>query len=131
MERGVQPGAPGPLCVLNNQFKHLEKVAWRMRVRDSSGGVLDDKGLKSVVVVLPDGKKVEAKFGGHPPRAPTDQILGGPPGSFRATIRPARSPTSGVTATDMAGNTATWEPFKIASSQLTIQDGAIEIKKPN
>ena len=25
--RGAQPGAPGPFCVLSNQFKRLEKVA--------------------------------------------------------------------------------------------------------
>jgi hypothetical protein len=24
--RGAQPGAPGPVCVLDNQFKHLKKV---------------------------------------------------------------------------------------------------------
>ena len=32
--RGNQPGAPGPICVLNNQFKHLEKVVFRFRVRE-------------------------------------------------------------------------------------------------
>jgi hypothetical protein len=26
--RGNQEGAPGPICVLNNQFKHLEKVVF-------------------------------------------------------------------------------------------------------
>ena len=30
--RGDQEGAPGPGCVLNNQFKRLEKVVWRLRI---------------------------------------------------------------------------------------------------
>jgi hypothetical protein len=128
MERGVQQGAPGPLCVLNNQFKHLEKVVWRVRVQDQNGNVLDDKGLKSVIVELPDGKKIEAKFGGHPPRAPTDTLWAA------AWIVPSDYPTGTfaykVTATDLQGNSQTWEPFKVASSQLTIMAGDIEIKKP-
>ena len=128
MERGVQAGAPGPLCVLNNQFKHLEKVVWRVRVRDVGGTVLDDKNLKSVVVELPDGKKIEAKFGGHPPRAPTDTIWAA------AWIIPADYPSGTfaykVVATDNQGNSVTWEPFKVSTSQLTILAGDIEIKKP-
>ena len=52
MVRGDQVGAPGPFCVLNNQFKRLEKVVWRIRVLDHTGKVLDDKGLKSVAVEL-------------------------------------------------------------------------------
>jgi hypothetical protein len=59
--RGVQRGAPGPLCVLNNQFKHLEKVVWRFRVHDASGKDLDNTGLKSLVVELPDGQKMNAQ----------------------------------------------------------------------
>jgi hypothetical protein len=126
MERGNQQGVP-PACVLNNVFKHLEKVVWRLRVRDQDGKVLDDKGLKSVVVELPDGKKIDARFGGHPPRAPTDTLWAA------AWIIPADYPTGTfaykVTVTDNQGNTATWEPFKVATSQLRIEPGAIEIKK--
>jgi hypothetical protein len=126
MERGNQAGAP-PACVLNNVFLHLEKVVWRVRVLDQNGNVLDNKGLKSVVVELQDGKKVDAAFGGHPPRAPTDNLWAA------AWIIPADYPTGTfnykVTATDNQGNTATWEPFKIATSQLRIDAGAIELKK--
>src|SRR5256885_7427634 len=56
-------------CVLSNQFKRLEKVVWRIRVLDAAGQSLDDKGLKSVVVELPDGQKLDAKFDRHPPPA--------------------------------------------------------------
>src|SRR5262249_22183831 len=67
--RGAQQGAPGPFCVLSNQFKRLEKVVWRIRVLDAAGQSLDDKGLKSVIVELPDGQKLDAKFDRHPPPA--------------------------------------------------------------
>jgi hypothetical protein len=65
--RGAQQGAPGPFCVLSNQFKRLEKVVWRIRVLDEAGQSLDNNGLKSVVVELPDGQKLNAKFDRHPP----------------------------------------------------------------
>src|ERR1700733_11792213 len=58
--RGGQPGAPGPVCVLNNQFKHLEKVVWRLRILDQNGQALDGSGLKSLVIELPDGQKVKS-----------------------------------------------------------------------
>lgn len=126
MERGNQAGAP-PACVLNNVFQHLEKVVWRVRVLDDNGNPLDEKGLKSVVIQLQDGKTINAAFGGHPPRAPTDHIWAA------AWIIPADYPTGTfnykVTATDNQGNTATWEPFKIATSQLKVDAGAIELKK--
>jgi hypothetical protein len=73
MVRGAQAGAPGPFCVLDNQFKHLEKVVWRFRVLDQNGKVLDGTGLKSLVVELPDGQKLNAQYGPHPGGAnPTD-----------------------------------------------------------
>jgi hypothetical protein len=128
MERGNQQGAP-PACVLNNVFLHLEKVVWRVRVQDSTGKSLDDKGVKSVVVQLPDGKIIDGRWGGHPPRQPTDYLWS------VAWIIPADYPTGTfeykVIVTDMQGKTTTWEPFKVASSQLTIKDGAIELKKTN
>jgi len=128
MERGNQAGAP-PACVLNNVFLHLEKVVWRVRVQDQTGKVLDDKGLKSVIVEMQDGQKLEARFGGHPPRQPTDYLWAA------AWIIPANYPTGTfeykLVVTDQQGNTQTWEPFKVSTSQLRILDGAIELKKTN
>jgi hypothetical protein len=127
--RGAQAGAPGPFCVLNSAFKHLEKVVFRLRIVDQNGKELDDKGVKSVEVQLPDGKKIEGRYGQHPPRGqaadhfwtaawqiPTDY----PSGSFfyKAVV------------TDMNGQTHTWEPFKIKTSQFNVVDGAVEIKPP-
>jgi len=126
LERGNQPGLP-PACVLNNQFKHLEKVVWRLRIHDQTGQELKDKELKSVTVELPDGQKFDARYGGHPPREPTDYLWAA------AWIVPKDYPTGTfaykVIATDLHGNTHSWEPFKVKSSQLTILDGEIEIKK--
>ena len=129
--RGVQPGSPGPFCVLANQFKHLERVIWRIRVLDQAGQSLDDKGLKGLVVELPDGQKLAARYGPHPPPAQ------GPATDFFWTAAwniPTTYPTGTfaykVVATDADGNSHTWEPFKRAPSQLTVLAGEIEIKKP-
>jgi hypothetical protein len=129
--RGAQQGAPGPFCVLNNQFKRLEKVVWRLRVLDQAGQALDDKGLKGVVVELPDGQKLNARFGPHPPAAQgpaTDNFW------TAIWIIPTSYPSGTfvykVVATDLDGNSQTWEPFKRNTSQLAVVAGEIEIKKP-
>src|SRR6516162_758691 len=90
MVRG--PGGSGPVCVLSNRFMRKEEVAWRIRVQDATGTELDGKGLKSLVVELSDGQKFPARFGGHPPKEPTDHLWstswsipeGYPTGSFKA-----------------------------------------------
>lgn len=130
--RGAQQGAPGPFCVLSNQFKRLEKVVWRIRVLDLTGKSLDAGGLKSVVVELPDGQKLNARFGPHPPPSQ------GPAVDHFWTaiwIIPTSYPTGSlsykVVATDQEGKAHTWEPFKSKPSQLAVLDGQIEIKKPN
>ena len=130
MVRGDQEGAPGPGCVLNSQFKHLEKVVWRLRILDAAGKELDDKALKSLVVELPDGQKLAARFSAHPP----PRI--GPPLDYFWTARwiiPAEYPSGSfsykVVATSLDGSSQTWEPFKSSQSRLAVLDGAIEIKK--
>ena len=128
--RGDQEGAPGPGCVLNSQFKHLEKVVWRLRILDANGKPLDDKALKSLIVELPDGQKMAARFSGHPPPR-----LGPVVDHFWTArwIIPAEYPSGSfyykVVATNLDDSTQTWEPFKSLTSRLTVLDGAIEIKK--
>jgi hypothetical protein len=129
MVRGGQAGAPGPVCVLDNQFKHLEKIVWRFRVLDDNAKLLDDKGLKSLFVEMPDGQKIEAHYGPHPNAAnPTDFFW------TAIWIIPSNYPNGTfvykAVATDMSGKTATWEPFKRTTSQLQVVAGEIEIKKP-
>ncbi len=130
MVRGDQEGAPGPFCVLNSQFKRLEKVVWRVRVLDPAGKPLDDKGLKSLVIELPDGQTIPARFGPHPPPRL------GPAADYFWSARwiiPAEYPSGTfaykVTATAADGSSQTWQPFMMRPSQLTVVAGAIEIKK--
>ena len=132
MVRGDQEGAPGPFCVLTNQFKRLEKVVWRVRVLDPTGKELDGKGLKSLAIELSDGQKLDGRFGPHPPARV------GPPTDHFWTARwiiPTSFPSGTfvykVVATDLDGKSHTWEPFKRNTSQLQVVAGEIEIiKKP-
>src|ERR1700693_2937651 len=71
--RHALAGQQGPFCVLANQYKRKEAVAWRIRVLDPTGAVADDKVLKSVVVELGNGTKLPARFGGHG-NPPTDHF---------------------------------------------------------
>jgi hypothetical protein len=122
MVRSNQPNQGGPFCVLANQFKRKEAVAWRIRVLDQTGAQMDDKGLKSLVVELSDGQKLTTKFGPHPPRGPaTDHFWSVQwiiPGDY-----PTGSLTYKVVATDMEGQSQSWEPFKRAPTQLTVIAG--------
>jgi hypothetical protein len=119
--RHALEGQQGPFCVLNNQYKRKEAVAFRIRVLDGdSGKNADDKMIKSVAVVLGNGQKLPAKFGGHG-RPPTDFFW-----SLFWTV-PADFPTGSlgykIVATTNDGVEHTWEPFKRDSTQLTIIAG--------
>jgi hypothetical protein len=109
-------------CRLRPLFKRKEAVAWRIRVLDQNGAQIDDKGLKSLVVELSDGQKLTTKFGQHPPRGPaTDHFWSVQwiiPGDY-----PTGSLTYKVVATDMEGQSQSWEPFKRAPTQLTVIAG--------
>jgi hypothetical protein len=113
-------GVKAPVCVLASQFKRKDTVVWRVRVLDAaSGRALDDKALKSLQVELPDGQKFAAKYGPHPPKGqPSDHFW-----SVAWEI-PADYPTGTlsytVTAVDQKGRSATWQPFRMAPSQLAI-----------
>jgi hypothetical protein len=128
MVRHALEGQAGPFCVLANQFRRKEAVAWRIRVLEQSGATADDKVLKSVVVELSDGQKLPAKFGPHPARGtPTDFFW-----SLHWVV-PADFPTGSlgykVVATYLDGNTQTWEPFKRAPTQLTVIAGEPVMKQ--
>lgn len=124
--RGVPPTGPtGTPCVLSSQFKHKEEVVWRVRVVDAkSGKPIDDKGLKSVVIALADGQTVPMRYDGHPNRGPkTDNFWSS------SWVIPDAYPTGSfsykVVATDKQGHATSWEPFKVAPSQLTVIAGDI------
>src|SRR5438552_10974046 len=120
-------GATGPICVLNSQFKRGENVVFRVRVRTVTGQLLDDKGIKGIVVELTDGRKLQARYGGHPPRTPTDFFW------TAAWMVPLHYPTGTlgykVTITDVEGNSQIWEPLKEYRSWPSVIPGAVEYKK--
>ncbi|HUB95587.1 MAG TPA: hypothetical protein VL993_06700 [Stellaceae bacterium] len=126
MVRGAQP-SDGPICAMTSQFKHNEMVVFRIRVTDPTGKNIDNKGLKSLVVELANGQKIDARFHGHPPKDATDFFWVAP------WIIPADFPTGTlsykVIATDASGATQTWQPFKVQPSQFTVLAGNFEPPK--
>jgi hypothetical protein len=116
----------GPFCVLSNQYKRKEAVAWRIRVLQPSGEVADDKVLKSVVVVLGNGEKLPAGFKPHG-TPPTDHFW-----SLFWTI-PADFPTGSlgykVVATMNDDSTVEWVPFIRPPTQLSVVAGEPEAAK--
>jgi len=118
--RHALPGQQGPFCVLANQFKRKEAIAWRIRVLMPNGETADDKQIKGVVVELGNGQKVAAHFGPHG-SPPTDYFW-----SFFWTI-PDDFPTGSlgykVHATMNNGDVVTWEPFTRPATQLTVIAG--------
>jgi hypothetical protein len=135
--RGNTPsGNTGPVCVLANQFKRKENIVFRIRVRNAMGQSLDDKRLKSLVVELSDGKKIPAEYRARPPVAVRARLgLDGPIDYFwsSAWLIPADYPTGSLTyrvvATDMQGNTQSWEPMKDLRSLPVVMAGDVEYTK--
>ena len=113
-------GQQGPFCVLQNQYKRGEAVAWRIRVLNPDGTVADNKVLKSVDVELGNGQRLPAHFGGHGMPA-TDYFW-----SLNWVI-PGDFPTGSlgykVHATMGDGSVVTWQPFTRDSTQLTVVEG--------
>jgi hypothetical protein len=116
----------GPFCVLNNQYKRKEAVAFRIRIMQPGGEVADSKVLKSVVVQLGNGQKLPAHFGGHGNPA-TDYFW-----SLFWTI-PGDHPTGTVGYTVVAtmndDSTVTWKPFNRDTTQLMVVEGEPNYKK--
>lgn len=108
-------------CVEENRFDHNAEVIFRAKVIDPvTGKSLDASGLKSVVVELPNGNNVTLKFGQHPASNPTDSFWAGSwtvPADY-----PSGSVAWKVVATGLNGETATYQPFAVAPSQMIITD---------
>jgi hypothetical protein len=124
--RHALPNQAGPFCVLVNQFKHNEAVAFRIRVLQPSGDVADDKVLKSVVVELGNGQKLPAAYKSHG-NPPTDYFW-----SLYWTI-PADHPTGSVgykvIATMNDGSVEEWKPFNRPTTALMVVAGEPAMKQ--
>jgi hypothetical protein len=110
---------PPPPCILTNRFVRGDQVVFRMRLTDpETEKNLDASGVSSVRVELSNGQTLPMKFGSHPPRNSTDNF-------WSAAWRiPPDQPTGSlnykVVAVAQDGSTMSWEPFKVAASQLTV-----------
>ena len=125
--RHALPDQAGPFCVLVNQYKRKEAVAFRIRVMQPNGQVADDKVLKSLVVELGNGQRLPAGYKPHG-APPTDYFW-----SFFWTI-PDDFPTGSlgykVHATMNNGDRVTWEPFTRPATQLTVIAGEPAMAAP-
>ena len=116
----------GPFCVLANQYKRKEAVAFRIRVLMPNGTIADDKVIKGVVVELGNGMKLPAGYKPHG-TPPTDHFW-----SLFWTI-PEDFPTGTVgykvIATMNDGSEVIWEPFNRATTQLMVVAGEPAMKQ--
>lgn len=117
-------GAPGPGCVLSSQFKHNDEVVWRVRVLDQNGDPVTDADVKTMQVDLSSGETFKMRYGGHPHSNPADHFW---TASWKIPEDyPAGSLSYKVVATTDQGATQTWQPFKVAPSQLTVLPGTAQ-----
>ena len=124
--RHALPAQAGPFCVLVNQFKRGEAVAFRIRVLQPNGEVADNKVLKSLVVELGNGQRLPAGFKPH----------GAPPTDYFWSLFwsiPTDHPTGSigykVIATMNDGSTVEWKPFNRPTTELMVVAGEPEMKK--
>jgi len=119
-------GAPSPYpgvppCVQTSRFPQGTSAVIRIRVIDAATGqALTDADLSSLQVTIDGDPPLAARYGNHPGGGgpPTDQF-------WTAAWRiPADYPTGAVavtiTATANDGRSATWIPFNVAASNLTV-----------
>jgi hypothetical protein len=124
--RHALPTQAGPFCVLVNQYKRGEAVAFRIRAMLPDGKVADDKAIKSLVVELGNGQRLAAGYKSHG-APPTDYFW-----SLFWTI-PNDYPTGSigykVIATMNDGSSVEWKPFNRATTALMVVDGTPEMAK--
>jgi hypothetical protein len=124
--RHALPGQAGPFCVLVNQYKRNEAVAFRIRVLLPSGAVADNSALKGVMVELGNGQKLPAHYGPH----------GSPPTDYFWSLHwviPGDYPTGSigykVVATMSDGSTVEWKPFNRPTTALMVVAGDPDMKQ--
>jgi hypothetical protein len=110
---------PPPPCILTNRFVRGDQVVFRMKLTDpGTGRDLDAAGVTSVRVEVSNGQTLPMKFGSHPPRNSTDNFWSA---AWRIPMdHPTGSLTYKVVAVAKDGSALSWEPFKVAASQLTV-----------
>jgi hypothetical protein len=108
-------------CVQQSRFPQSSRIVWRYRVIDPlTSKALDDKGLASFDLILPDGTKSAFKYGGHggTKEAPADFFWTA--GFSVPKDYPTGLFTYQIKATNKDGAVGTFDQFKVPSAQLTI-----------
>jgi hypothetical protein len=113
------------VCVQQSRFARNSEIVWRARVMDPvSGDELSDEALESVVVNVGDGQTLDMRYGPHPRDNPTDSFW---TTSFDIpTDYPTGTLDYEIVATSPDGRTATFKPFDVAPSLLTVTDEVLE-----
>ncbi len=113
---------PADICVQSSQFQQGEMVVWRIKVYDpTTGNLMDNSTLTSVVVSLKDGQTFTAMYGGHPgqPGVPVTDYFWSAAWSIPKTY-PTGSIQYTVTAKGKDGRTGTFTEFNVTPSLLTV-----------
>ncbi len=108
-------------CWVASNYHRGDGVFFRAKVFDPlTGKPMAKADLKSVVIGLPDGEQLMAKYSGHPSKKPTDSfwgVLWTVPKDF-----PTGTVDYTVTATGNDGRTGQFVDFNVATSLLTISE---------
>jgi hypothetical protein len=108
-------------CVQQSRFPQSSRIVWRFRVLDPiSGKAIDDKGLTSFDVILPDGTKSAFKYGGHGGTKEAPAEFFWTAGYSVPKDYPTGLFTYQLKATSKEGVVGTFDQFKVPSAQLTI-----------
>jgi hypothetical protein len=118
---GPTSGPQVPSCVQLSRFSQGSKVVVRTRVIDGfTGQELTDGDLSSVQVTLDSGMVLNERYGNHPGGgAPVTDHFWSAAWSIPADY-PTGTVSVSITATASDGRTASWIPFNVAPSSLTV-----------
>lgn len=113
------------VCVMKSRYPRNSEVVWRARVIDgATGDQLDDTALDSLTVTLADGQSFDMRYGGHPHDDPLDFFW---TTSWDIPMDYATGTVDfDIEAVANDGRTATFAPFQVAASQLTVTDEVLQ-----
>lgn len=108
-------------CVQQSRFPQGSRIVWRYRVLDPvTNTALDDKALKSFDLILPDGKTVAFKYGGHGGTKPNYAEYFWTAGFSIPADYPTGLFNYQVKAVSAEGAIGTFEQMKVPAAQLTV-----------
>ncbi|HEU5288325.1 MAG TPA: hypothetical protein VFV20_07975 [Candidatus Limnocylindria bacterium] len=108
-------------CVQQSRFPQGSRIVWRYRVNAPlTNKALDDKGVKSFDLILPDGKAVAFKYGGHGGTKPNYAEYFWTAGFSIPADYPTGLFNYQVKAVGAEGAIGTFEQMKVPAAQLTV-----------